>query len=453
MLLDELVSLIETLQRRIREHGSRLRENETRTRMALIDPLLQTLGWETADPGMVIPEYNVSRQSADYALVGHDGKPAATVEAKKLGESLETHKMQMLNYSNASGVAYAGLTDGNHWELYEVFKRGQLEDRQILKVSIADRPSHESALQLLLLWRPNLASGQPVPANKPILPPVHPERTTSPNAPREPLKSQQIPPPSGWVALLSYDPQPGTASPSAIRFSDGSERAIRNWKNLLAVTIRWLYERSLLTEKNARVSFVNTKNSRENPFQRPTPVDGTPFAFEGNVSGKTVRKRTQQLLKDCGENPGDVFVLPKHTERTPSINIPREPQESQPIPTATPPSGWVALSSYDPQRGTASPSAIRFSDGSERAIRNWKNLLAVTIRWLYERSLLTEKNARVSFVNTKNSRENPFQRPTPVDGTPFAFEGYVNGETVRKRTQRLLKHCGQNPDDVFVLPG
>ena len=316
MLLDELVSMIETLQRRMREHGPRLRENETRTRMALIDPLLQTLGWDTADPRMVIPEYNVSRQSADYALLGHDGKPAATVEAKKLGESLETHKMQMLNYSNASGVAYAGLTDGNHWELYEVFKRGPLEERQILKVSIADLPSHESALQLLLLWRPNLGSGQPVPASKPVSTAVPTERTPSPDAPERTAEIARIPsatPPSGWVALSSYDPQRGTASPSSIRFSDGSERAIRNWKNLLAVTIGWLYESHSLTEKNAPVSIVNTspENSRGTRFQRPTRVDGTPFLFEANASGKMLMKKTQQLLKHCGQNLGDIFVRPR----------------------------------------------------------------------------------------------------------------------------------------------
>ena len=315
MLLDELVSMIETLQQRIREHGPRLRENETRTRMALIDPLLQTLGWDTADPGMVIPEYNVSRQSADYALLGHDGKPAATVEAKKLGESLETHKMQMLNYSNASGVAYAGLTDGNHWELYEVFKRGPLEERQILKVSIADRPSHESALRLLLLWRPNLGSGQPVPASKPVSTAVPMERTPSPDATKRTAGTARIPtpPPSGWVALSSYDPQRGMASPSSIRFSDGSERAIKNWKNLLAVTIGWLYESHLLTEKNAPVSIVNTspENSRGTRFRRPTRVDGTPFLFEANASGKMLMKKTQELLKHCGQNLGDIFVRPR----------------------------------------------------------------------------------------------------------------------------------------------
>ena len=40
-MLDDLVSVIETLQLRIHDHAAMLRENETRTRMALIDPLLR----------------------------------------------------------------------------------------------------------------------------------------------------------------------------------------------------------------------------------------------------------------------------------------------------------------------------------------------------------------------------------------------------------------------------
>ena len=169
MLLEPLVSTIETIKARIATHGTALRENEIRTRMALIDPLLQALGWDTSDPSMVLPEFDVSGSAR---LITHCltpvGKPSATVEAKKLGEPLTSHRMQMLNYSNASGVEFAGLTDGDKWELYEVFKRGQLEERRILDVSIADALAHETALKLLLLWRPNLASGQPTAANEPI---------------------------------------------------------------------------------------------------------------------------------------------------------------------------------------------------------------------------------------------------------------------------------------------
>jgi predicted type IV restriction endonuclease len=121
MPLDDLVQVIETIQQRIRDHGDSLRQNETRTRMALIDPLLQALGWDVADPGVVLAEYDLSGQRADYALLNDSGSPATFVEAKKLGESLISHRMQMVNYANMSGVPYAGLTDGNNWELYVVF--------------------------------------------------------------------------------------------------------------------------------------------------------------------------------------------------------------------------------------------------------------------------------------------------------------------------------------------
>ena len=43
-MLEDLVQVIETIQRRIVEHRPSLSGNETRTRMALIDPLLTVLG-------------------------------------------------------------------------------------------------------------------------------------------------------------------------------------------------------------------------------------------------------------------------------------------------------------------------------------------------------------------------------------------------------------------------
>ena len=89
MPLDDLVHVIETLQQRIKDHGDSLRQNETRTRMALIDPLLQALGWDVADPGLVTPEYSAGNGRADYALLGGNGNPAAFIEAKHFGEPLE----------------------------------------------------------------------------------------------------------------------------------------------------------------------------------------------------------------------------------------------------------------------------------------------------------------------------------------------------------------------------
>ena len=241
MGLDDLVARIELLQARIRSHKAALRENETRTRMALIDPLMHALGWDVSDPGVVRPEYKVSGGWADYALLRPDGLPAATVEAKKLGDSLASHRMQMLNYANAAGIDYAGLTDGDHWELYNVFKPVPLEEKRILEVSITDDPAHESALKLLLLWRPNLESGQPVAASASIL-------VKGPRPPPPPP-----PPPPDWVALSEYSPPANTQCPAAIRFWDGSERTLSHWNEILFFTVEKLYTEGLLTVGDAPI--------------------------------------------------------------------------------------------------------------------------------------------------------------------------------------------------------
>ena len=170
MLLDDLVEVIEKLKERITAHGPSLRASETRTRMALIDPLLGALGWDVTDPEMVTPEYSVGNGRADYALLSKDMTPVAFIEAKHLGEPLERpqHEDQLFTYALRQQVKFAALTDGNRWLLDDVsvFSGGE---RRLLQISIANMPTHESALKLLLLWRANLATGQPVAANEPVL--------------------------------------------------------------------------------------------------------------------------------------------------------------------------------------------------------------------------------------------------------------------------------------------
>jgi len=274
MLLDDLVGVIELLKERIATHGASLRENETRTRMALIDPLLQALGWDVSDPKMVTPEYDVSGRKADYALLGACGSPSATVEAKKLGEPLASHRMQMLNYSNASGVEYAGLTDGDKWELYEVFKRGQLDERRILDISIAGTPVQETALKLLLLWRPNLASGQPAAANAPVLVPKPVDRPSTPDnsdlappptpfaspsyVPQEPIRiTAAVSPEKGWLSLPTVNPEE-VNSPIGIRFPDSRTIVVeRGWTDAWFQICEWLASTGKMTAQDCPIRRSN----------------------------------------------------------------------------------------------------------------------------------------------------------------------------------------------------
>ena len=270
-MLDELVATINTLKARISEHATVLRASEAQTRLSLIDPLLRALGWDTTDPAQVRPEYSLSGGGrADYALLGEDQKPAAILEAKKLDDPLGTmeRRMQMLTYANFSNVAYAGLTDGDQWVFYRVFDQKPLPERVVLEVSIASEESARAALKLLLLWRPNLVSGQPIEASKPILGIEVPASAESPApaptaaavpvqnveaAPQPQPNTAQPTPNSSWHSLRDFSARNGSSSPPKLRLPTGEERDIRNWRGILIETAEWLIRNGALTPNKCPV--------------------------------------------------------------------------------------------------------------------------------------------------------------------------------------------------------
>ena len=320
MLLDELVGVIETLKQRIRTHGATLRANEIRTRVALIDPLLVALGWDVSDPALVTPEYAVGEGRADYALHGSESIPSAVVEAKRLGHALnDEERMQMLNYANARGVRCAAVTDGDVWECYEVFKQAPLEDRRLLNLRIVNRPAHELALQLLLLWRPNLASGQPVAANDPVVGfPPDQRRTTLQLSVPEASSVVEPPQPSpvsllsvqgGWVSLAEFNPPPKTPAPKSIRFPDGTAKPVQKWMNLLIATGEWLESTGALA--TASKPILNGPREKvldigPSGFRVPTPIANTTLYLNTHGSADNLRRKTKALLEHCGVDTATV---------------------------------------------------------------------------------------------------------------------------------------------------
>ena len=280
MPLDDLVAVIETLQDRILVHKATLREKETRTRVALIDPLLRALGWEISDPALVTPEYSVGGgRAADYALLGANRKPCALVEAKRLGESFYRHRRQMFDYANMSGVPYAGLTDGDRWELYKVSAQERIP---LLQVSIANTLAHQCA-QKLLLWPP-----APV-----VTPPSN----------------------EGWIVLSFY--KPGRRPPIAIRFPGGVIRQIPSWPHLAMRTAAWLSSTGRLTRDNVPVASSSTRyivnfdpvHQRGQQFTEPIPVIGTSFYYEGGISvPPRVVNDAKKLLEHCHVSLAEVYV-------------------------------------------------------------------------------------------------------------------------------------------------
>lgn len=332
-MLDQLVDCIENLRERITIHGASLRENETRTRMQLVDPLLHSLGWDVSDPELVTPEYAISGKWADYALLQPDGKVAAVIEAKKLGESLDSHRMQMLNYANVAGIEYTGLTDGNRWELYSVFQKGTLEERRILDISVNAAPVQMVALKLLLLWRPNLESGNAISASEPILVELNDSGPTpkTDDSGSTPTKEPELPKTTGikgtsppaidmdltdWISLSNYDPEPGTESPVAIRFWDSSEREVKHWYEVLTITVEKLYMEGLLKVEHTPIGWSaksysvhsHPEHPTGNPFIYYRKIEDSPLFVNINLNAGQVRKSARNILGKYDLDPAKVAL-------------------------------------------------------------------------------------------------------------------------------------------------
>ena len=158
-LLEPLVSALHNAKIAIEQHREHLGKNEIRTRNVLVDPVLRALGWDVSNLDDVDVEYGAGNKRVDYALFGKGGRPVVLIEAKRLDENLNSNRTQMLTYCTEVGVRYGVLTDGNCWDLYNLWKESPIDDRLALQVILSSREPAIAAQMLLCLWKDSVREG------------------------------------------------------------------------------------------------------------------------------------------------------------------------------------------------------------------------------------------------------------------------------------------------------
>ncbi len=314
MLLEDLVTAIQTVQARIREHGTTLSQNEYRTRISLIDPILNALAWDVSDPGLVTVEYQAGNGRADYALLGSDGKPKAFIEAKRLNEPLDSHQGQVFKYTWDQKVFYGGLTDGNRWVLEDVTAAFSGREGRILDLKISQETAYRCALKLLLLWRRTFSDGEPIEANESVLGSSSEVETLVDN-PIETQKTRH----SGerLIPLSEYKPRKDDPLP-AIQFPGETERQVKKWFGLVVEIAEWLIRKGMLTKGSCPVpgaakgySMINSVPEHENgvPLFHPERLsNGLYLNKQGNRD--TLLSNARSLLEYFEKDPTDIFLKP-----------------------------------------------------------------------------------------------------------------------------------------------
>ena len=210
------------------ERRQDLAANETRTRNALVDPMLNALDWDVSNPSQVTTEHDLPSGRVDYALLGRDGKVAAIIEAKKLGEGLEKHRGQLVRYAYEAKPAYAVLTNGDLWEVYGVeADERNFRLQRLFEHSLSENDPSQSARKMLVLWQPNLESDEPVATEEPVV-----------EAPTANVSAPQVDQQAPNVVANSEDAeQPNTGVSTVSDQSPGPDEAAKpnrlHWKEAL----------------------------------------------------------------------------------------------------------------------------------------------------------------------------------------------------------------------------
>jgi len=159
-MIEDLISLISSLKNNSRLYSY----NEDQTKMAVVQPILRRLGWDTENVDEVSPEFSVENRRVDYAL-RVDNRCAVFIEAKKPSEDLDSqnHQEQLLDYSFRQAVEIAVLTNGITWSFYLPRAGVDWKSRKFYTIDIIEQEASNVASKFVdLLSKKNIESGKSV---------------------------------------------------------------------------------------------------------------------------------------------------------------------------------------------------------------------------------------------------------------------------------------------------
>lgn len=114
---------------------SKVKDNlgtEEATKMSLVVPFFQLLGYDVFNPSEFVPEfvadYGIKKgEKVDYAIF-INGTPAILIEAKWCGEKLENHSAQLFRYFSTTKVKFGILTNGIIYKFFTDLDNPNLMD-------------------------------------------------------------------------------------------------------------------------------------------------------------------------------------------------------------------------------------------------------------------------------------------------------------------------------------
>jgi predicted type IV restriction endonuclease len=117
-------------------------QTEEATKMALVAPFINALGYNVFDPTEVVPEFISDvglkkGEKVDYAIL-KEGKPIILFECKPYGTNLDAvHREQLYRYFHCTEARIGVLTDGMNYRFYtDLEEPNKMDEKPFLTVNL-----------------------------------------------------------------------------------------------------------------------------------------------------------------------------------------------------------------------------------------------------------------------------------------------------------------------------
>jgi len=314
-------------------------KSEASTRVTLIDPILNALGWDTSNPNMIEFEKTLPQSRADYALYNQDNKIQVIIEAKALGINLgdKTFVFNLIMYALAAGIKDIFLTDGVIWEHYSDFTPGNVISSKTIdltKDNLLDCAEYlVNELDAAKFWQvmPNAENGINDLLSKQILDlrselsnlkqalsalqAQIPTTTLSSTENSAPVMSNKTEEQLQFVELINLPEKlTGQKPPVLIRFPDGSTKRISKWRDILLESVLYVLAKNssipipLPDAAGKKVKLLDTKSLPEGIAQHKTSYNGKDIFIYANYDSRHCVTNALYILEKIGRTKGNSNV-------------------------------------------------------------------------------------------------------------------------------------------------
>ena len=384
--------------------------NEEQTKISLINPYLEFLGWDVRNPDIVRLEYladfdRKNSERVDYAIL-KEGKVLILIEAKPVGTTLPSEAPpQLLRYFQAENARYAIMTNGVVWQWYQQDPDGN--------------PGQLAA--------------------KPFL--VHHATHVS---------DQEIP----WLWSINPD-----------RFD---ERALRHkaWQSDTHTRIRKWFEQNLQEPEEDFIKFL-IKKTKSCKAATSSAIKDMKEPVR-NALNQTIQSRIRDRINLSlnQERPESEGIQDRDTPPAPAA----APETPKPEPLKNPYIlDWVPITEwkrFQPQRvpGQSGPKVrmtIRLPDSTDRECVGWSHLVRAVIDWMDSRvgptslpvnRLIHIPGSTMTFANTepRHHTGRKILRIHHAKNLGMYFELNLNTENLIPSVIALLERFRMDPQQVMI---